>query len=98
VSLVPLVTKFFFLRKKRVAGNPLGVVQPPQMANDFFFFFLGLGGGQTTPKGHGGGFGHPKLAGLGWLKPSLGQRWWSGHPLVFLKYFLIFYYFSFIYF
>jgi hypothetical protein len=26
-------------------------------------------GGSATPKGHGGGVGHPQPAGLGWLKP-----------------------------
>jgi hypothetical protein len=26
-------------------------------------------GGPATPKGHGGGVGHPQLAGLGWPKP-----------------------------
>jgi hypothetical protein len=54
-----------------------GVVRPPKY-NDFFFFFsLCLGGGWTTLNGHRWLW----PAGLGWLQPPTGQRWWSGYPL-----------------
>jgi hypothetical protein len=49
---------------------------------------LGVAG---TPQWPWGGFGHPKQAGLGWLRPMMVVR----SPLSFLKIFLIFYYFSF---
>jgi hypothetical protein len=48
----------------------------------YFFccFWDGPLGGRSTPKGHGGGFGHPRTTEWGWSTPPHGPWGWIGHP------------------
>jgi hypothetical protein len=61
---------------------PLGVLWPPPTGQRIFLkkFDLAVGGGRSTPMGHGGGFGHPRTAGWGCPTPPHGLWGWIGHP------------------
>jgi hypothetical protein len=89
----------------QIMGLAIDVADPPPRAKSIFFNFSDLAfgeGGGSTPKGHGGGFGHPQLAHgggdakfkCGGQPPPMAKMGWPA-TLLFLYLFLIFYYFVF---
>jgi len=88
--------KVLALGSGRTTPGQMGMVEPPlsQMGVVLATTILVIGGGQTTPKGHGGGSATPKT-GLGGGQPSpCGPKGWLSHPLNFLFFILYIYIYS----